>query len=243
MKTDLPAPQVSASWLKEARESLRPWLARALRTLAVVSGVGAAFSLGAGLVACFVEYWVVYAIFWFMTSWFWPTSHELRLAIAGGVMLALFVSSLGMRPDYLRGLRFTTGTATDVIVSDHRGRSNINPLAPDSARSFVKLVSAAAAGGPQWVCRGIGSARRLLQMLRVDREICLEALVLLAVDPDRVSCEALVEKMHGSAGAAMEQILLLPGVVMFDSEPRGLTLTHELRMELRDLMPSLEAER
>ena len=212
----------------ESRD-IEPWLLRRSRRdclLACAAGLLAAI---AGLLVCLLTYWASYCVIWLSVNWLFPHSHETRLIAAGAVMLLLFICNARADRQHLGEHSFTTGTASDEIVMTASGRSNINPLAPDSAHSFVKILSLTVLAGPHLLTLASRSARRAWRLWKLDVASCATALATLARERSGMAVSDVAE------AGVLEQLEELRGVVPLGADKSSLTLTDDLRRELRRL--------
>jgi len=114
--------------------------------LALIWALCAAFFL-------LVTYWLIYAALLLGFRWIIPHSHDTRLILSGAGLLILFIGNARTSRQYLESLSFTTGTASEEVVTIYIPGvglgSNVNPLAPDSIHSNVKLITTGLFCGPR----------------------------------------------------------------------------------------------
>ena len=120
--------------------------------------------------------------------------------------------------------------------------STINPLAPDSAHSLVKVITIFLYTGPRLVTgamRMCGRARRFRQMDLVGEAAVLE---LLYRKDKRVPFEEIAAAVPPGhyVGAIVQQLRELDAVLFLKSAPPGLALTSDFRLEMSSLEPESE---
>ncbi len=215
------------SWLKQKRAgslfgSLLGSLAVALLAAAVL----------------FVTFWVIYAVVWLGFNWFLPHSHATRLIISGVILVLLFIGNARTDRAYLEELSFTTGTAGNRVVSFYVPGvgigSNINPLAPDSMHSYVKIMTLALFAGPRLATVALRLASRAFRSFRIDSETLVPVIASLAEHDDRIAFKEVAKELPPGSDieTVMTQLRDLDIVLFLKSEPLGLKLTSEAREEL-----------
>jgi hypothetical protein len=216
-----------------------PGLLKKTRSDAALSLLGAIGLFILGVFVVFVTFWIVYAIVWFGFNWCLPHSHDTRLWISAIVIVLLFIGNATTDRAYLESYSFTTGTSYDKPVSIHVSRvglgSTINPLAPDSAHSYVKIVTTLLFSGPRLITAAWRLFARSLRLRAIDAEGCAAVLAFLAARDQRAPFQDIVPvipKGH-DLRVIFQQLRDVDGVLFLKSEPAGLSLTSELRDELR----------
>jgi hypothetical protein len=224
------------------QQAVESWLQDQNRTNATSSLLeGIARLVGAAFVL-FVTYWVIYVIIYLGFEWIWPHSHEVRLIIAGVVLVLLFIGNATTDRQYLEDLSFTTGTAESepvtIYVPTVGYGSTINPLAPDSAHSYVKVITRVLFVGPRLATDAFRAFRRSRGLSRMDTEACAAVLTVLAEEDGPVPSEQIVPAIP--RGHDPEQVLhdlvRIDGVRLETEEIVGLSLAPLLRAELRRVM-------
>ena len=154
-----------AAWLqKTAKQNATGWLL-------VGCGLGAL-----AIVVLFVSFWCIYLLSLFVTL---SISHELRMWISLIGVGLLFLGLLA-DPHELESYSFTTGTFHPKPVTvplfglgGHRG-STINPLAPDSAHSFIKMIAGIVSLGPRLAAEAWQRFRRSWRFSHMDIDGCVQ---------------------------------------------------------------------
>jgi len=201
---------------------------------ATALGIAVASGLG-GLVVMGLTFGIAYGAVWFFLVSFFTGATGWALWIAIALMIALFVGNLTTSREYLETFSFTTGTASDVIVSfpvlDHA--STINPLAPDSAHSFLKMIVGLLFTGPRLIMAAVRGLRRRRRLEGLDVDGCAALLSLLLEKGQRVSLTAVASALPERAiPRLLPQLALLNGVLFLKSGEPGLSLSTDLRREI-----------
>lgn len=218
-------------------ERVGRWLERAIaggKRRSILGGI--VLSLFGGVVV-FITFWVVYGLFWYITHYFLETSHAVRLMVAFGVVLLLFWGNLTTSRSYLESLSFSTGTASDEPVTLYIPGvgmgSTINPLAPDSMGSFVKMITSVLYTGPRIVMASIRSFRHAAKLSRLDRKTTREVLDLLWERNERVSFQEICGAFPSlSPERFFGNLAVIDGILFLSSDPPGISLSTELRKEI-----------
>lgn len=202
--------------------------------------LGAAGLLPLSALVLFATFWFVYAVIWFGFDWLFPHSHATRLWISGLILVLLFIGNARTDRSYLESYSFTTGTTSNKIVTiDVPGvgaGSNVNPLAPDTAHSYVKMIVSLLYTGPRTLTAAYRLCARALRMRALDIEACAAVIAFLKTKDARVefkeACQSIPKGKNVSE--VLEQLREFDGIMFLtSSEPAGLSLTSEFRKELR----------
>jgi len=198
--------------------------------LALIWGLCAAFFL-------FMTYWLIYAALLIGFRWLIPHSHDTRLILSGLGLLILFIGNVTTSREYLESLSFTTGTASKEVVTIYipgvGAGSNVNPLAPDSIHSNVKLITTGLFCGPRLAVGTLRHLRRAARVLGMATKEPAAVVHLLLVRDERVSFHDLCRGLPDlSPAKVLADVCEIDGVLVLTSEPPGLKLSGELRDEL-----------
>jgi hypothetical protein len=196
--------------------------------------------------AYFITFWVVYVTFWVVYvviimgfAWFVPMDEPTRLWLSGVVLVLFTLGNATIDRRYLESYSFSTGTQhrmlVTLLVPGVGFASTLNPFAPDSAHSFVKIIAGVLLIGPRLLfaaVRMLSDARRLAAL---DAGSCAPVLALLYAKDERVPLADVQDSLRDpdSLTAVLCQLRLLDGVLFLTSEPAGLALMSELRGEIR----------
>jgi hypothetical protein len=200
----------------------------------LAGGIGLLTVAGVVLV---ITFWALHA-FAFLTlgPWLRPDETTLLLVAAGLVALLFFANAVADRAE-LAEWRVGTGTVSEKVICFYVPRvgmlSNVNPFHPDTARTFVRILSGIALLGPHLATEAVDCFLRALRLSRLDVPGIARVLALLLSRPGRTPFTGLLQRHPDlDLGEIIPQLLELPGVVRFQSEPAGLGLTEDLRREL-----------
>jgi hypothetical protein len=209
---------------------LSAWRTKAIAT--AVLGAAGGFLLGAVLL---ILAWV----FLFMVSihvvgnrmpYFGGWIHPLIATVA---IPLLFIGNACVSQETLGKYEMTTGTATDKLVTIPGYGSNVNPLAPNSIISVLKMVGDVLFCGPRvtvWSFKQIG---RVFRLLPLDVPGCAAVLTVLHDAGQRVSYHNITESIEGlNPVRVFNQLRLLDGVIFLQSDPPGLSLGTHMKEEL-----------
>jgi len=202
---------------------------------ATALGIAIASGLG-GLVVMGLTFGIAYGAAWFFLVSFFTGATGWALWIAIALLIALFVGNLTTSREYLETFSFTTGTASDVIVSvpvlDHHA-STINPLAPDSAHSMLKMIVGLLFTGPRLIMAAFRGLQRRRRLENLDVDGCAALLSLLVEKGQRVSLTAVAAALpERPIPLLLPQLALMNGVLFLKSGEPGLSLSTDLRREI-----------
>jgi len=144
----------------------------------------------------------------------------LFLLLAGGVLFLLFAGNA--RSDHEAFP--TTGEL------DWRDSLQVLPVLRAVAGIFAEVLYL----GPRLWLAGLEAARRSREWQRMDFARAAWVLQVLHEYPDRVALAELAGRLPGADLAeALTELRLLPGVLLLESHPPGVSLSSELRRQLR----------
>ena len=217
----------AAEWLKKNR--LKWMLLRLLGGVAL---------LAAGAIALFVTFWVVYGVCWITLGRLdVGISSQVYSIISGAFLVLLFIGNARTDREYLNEISVTTGTFTDelVILPIPGGGfgSNINPLAPDTLHSGVKMITRALFCGPRAVVAAVRMFRKAYRLARLDVPGCAAVIAFLHAHPGRVPYGDLIRALPTLDRAkVLPQLGNINGIVFLGNEPMGLMLSSEATAEV-----------
>lgn len=222
-------------------EHIIRWLQNKTRAASMLHLAGALGLFCLGVVVLFITFWMIYGVVWLGFNWFLPHSHITRMIISFAVLILLFVGNARTNRAYLESYSFTTGTSNPrpmtIYLPGIGVGSTINPLAPDTLHSQVKVFTSLLFSGPRLATaafRLVGRARRIRSL---DLEACAAILAFLSTKDARVSFKEVVKAIPGGVDVpqVLEQLAEIDGVMFLKSDPPGLSLMSGLRTELREL--------
>lgn len=220
-----------------ADDSVERWLAGQITTeRRNALGMSVAGAIG-GAVALLVTFSVTYASVWFISFAFLSVSSWVCLGITAALMIALFVGNLTTAREYLESYSFTTGTASDKIVSFEVPKvghvSTINPIAPDSAHSYLKMLVSVLFTAPRLVMGAIHNFKRSRRLAGLDVGGCAAILSRLLESDHRVALTEIAADLPAlPLEALFPQLAEVSGVLFLKSPPPGLSLSTDLRREI-----------
>lgn len=196
----------------------------------IVSGLG-------GLAVMAVTFGFTYGSVWFISWSLWPMSSPVCFWLTAVLMVALFVGNLTTSREYLESYSFTTGTASDMVVSFDIPKlghlSTINPIAPDSAHSFLKMLVSILYTGPRMIMGGIHNVRRWKRLRGFDVDGVAELLGLLLERTQKIAMTQVAEALPDRPlGRLLPQLAEVRGVLFLKSGEPGLSLSTDLRREM-----------
>ena len=144
-------------------------------------------------------------------------------------LIWLFVSHYRRNAEYLRSAKFRTAR---VHVSDAGFARALNILlsGPRGEDGFFKQMLYT---GPRWFVSAISMFYKSVTLLQMDIESCAKILVIVLNKGSRVSFTELAQLVPECNGVKVfPQLRDIAGVVFLESEPSGISLTSDLRVEL-----------
>jgi hypothetical protein len=169
---------------------------------------------------------------------FWPDGSYLIPYVSAGIVILLFHGFLTTDRSDRTEYSFTTGTAHDepvtVYVPGAGLGSTINPLAPDSAHSYVKMIVSVLYTGPKMCAGLIGYLVQLYNWITLDREGVAKALSYLSSRNERTPVNELLSVLPAghNPSTILRHLMNMDGVLFLKKEGPALRLTSSLRDEL-----------
>ncbi len=163
------------------------------------------------------------------------------LLISFGAMVLLFIGNARTSDEYLTDYSLTTGTATDDIVTicvpGFGTTSNVNPLAPDSFHSIVKILSAVLFIGPRLVVFALRLFGKAWRLLALDMSGCASVIALLAGRRGHlVPYEVIAAELPWlRLPRVIAQLRAVDGVLFLWEKRPGLALNSDLKAALEKL--------
>ena len=218
-------------------DSVIKWLEawRAKGVLTAILGAAAGFILGTVLL---IGAW----IFIFMVSlhvvgnWMPYFGGWIHLLIATITLPLLFIGNMCVSQETLGKYEMTTGTATDKVVTVPGYGSNVNPLAPSSIISILKMVGDVLFCGPRVTVWSFKKISRGFRLISFDVPGCAAVLAVLHNAGHRLSYQQITEEIEGlNSVRVFNQLRLVDGVLFLESEPAGLSLGTQMKEELHKI--------
>jgi hypothetical protein len=198
----------------------------------LLSVAGSVASLLCGIVVLFITYWLVLMLMWMFFDWLAPSPHAKTMA-TWIVMGLLFVAYGTANWQHLDNLQFESrGRLWSARMAGNITGSSFMNLAagPQTAHSFVKIISVTLLLGPGLVVTCGRLLVRALRLTRLDTESCAKLIAAVLKAARKVPLEELAEK-HPQVDweRILPQLCLIDGVVILRSEPVGVVITDGLR--------------
>jgi hypothetical protein len=219
------------------------WLEKKARSQARLSLLAAGLLFLLGLVVLSLTFGVIHLVIGCAFDWTIPHSPSTRMIASLIVLGLLFVGNATTDRAYLESFSFSTGTSEQKPVSIYVPTvgmaSTINPLAPDSAHSFVKVITIFLYTGPRLVTGAMRMCGRARRFRRMDLAGEAAVLELLYRKDKRVPFEEIAAAVPPGhyVGLIVQQLRELDAVLFLKSAPPGLALTSDFRQEMRGLEP------
>lgn len=223
-----------------AVQTIHAWLRRRalLHCGTRLTAAAGLLALAAGIL--FVEYWLVVGFCYFVLYRLGvpPTLYPV---FAWTFLVLLFIGNARTDRRYLTEFSYTTGTFSNEVVHFYLPGvgmvSNINPLAPDSAHSLVKMITLVLYTGPRAAVAAVRCLGAAVRLALLDRAACAAVIECLYRHPGRVDFAAIVCGIPGlNPVKVFPQVALIEGVLALKSEPAGLMLGSDLREDLNRLL-------
>ncbi len=224
--------------MAKAKKKVESWLRSKVKTGTQGRILGALGLFVVAALAFLITFGVVYMIIFMGFNWIFPHSHETRVWISFAVLVLLFVGNLTADRRYLESYSVTTGTRhpkpVTIYIPGVGIGSTINPLAPDSMHSVIKIVASIFLIAPRLLMAGVrtlGGARRLSSL---DVEGCAAILALLLAKGEKAPFSEVEEVLPDGRELAivLPQLKEIDGVLFLKSTPAGLSLQSDFREEL-----------
>ena len=218
-------------------DAVQRWFAETMATeRRNAIGVAVAGAAG-GLFAYLLTFAFTHGVIFFISLTLLHWSLAVCFWITVALLVALFIGNLTTAREYLESYSFTTGTASDKVVTFYVPQvgvvSNINPLAPDSAHSYLKMFVSILYTGPRLLMGAVHNLRRAKRLAALDTEGCGEILSFLLELEKRVPLTEIAAAFPGrSLEALFPQLAEVSGVLFLKSAPPGLGLSTDLRREI-----------
>lgn len=212
-------------------------LGRKIRTQARLMLLGGGLSLLGGLAILAATWGLIYLVSLFALGPWLGYRHWIHVAVGWFIIPALFWGNARTSREYLSEYSVTVGTASDTVVNFYLPAigmaSNVNPLAPDTIHTGVKMITDCLYSGPRVVVSGIKALRRAARIRRLDRQACGAVIARLLAANRKFSFQEIATEVQGiNPTQVFPQLHEIEGVLFLRAEPAGLTLTQELRQEL-----------
>jgi hypothetical protein len=108
----------------------------------------------------------------------------------------------------------------------------------DTFQAFLRLLTTVVCCGPKALAFGASMVRKALRLRKMDYDGCAAVLLLLLSRQSRMSYAEIKQRIPKlNTLAVFEQMEDIGGVLLLESEPPGLSLSEDLRIELAIFKP------
>jgi len=199
--------------------------------------LGGGLSLLGGLAILAATWGLIYLISLFALGPWLGYRHWIHSAAGWVIIPTLFWGNARTSREYLTEYSVSVGTTFDTVVDFYLPgigmASNVNPLAPDTIHTGVKMITDCLYCGPRVVMSGVKTLGKANRIRRLDVEACGAVIAALLATNRKLAFQEIVNKV-GSIDPPLvfSQLHDIDGVIFLHAEPAGLTLSRELRQEL-----------
>jgi hypothetical protein len=234
-----PAPLTPSVTLRFAMDHNRiiEWLRKWIRTQFRLNVLGGGLGLVGGLAILAATWGLIYVVSLFALGPWLGFRHWIHSAAGWVIIPALFWGNARTSREYLSEYSVTVGTTSDTVVNFYLPgigmASNVNPLAPGTIHTGVKMITDCLYCGPRVVMSGFKTLRKANRLRHLDVEACGAVIAVLLAAHRKLAFQQIVIQV-GSVDPArvFPQLRDIEGVIFLQAEPAGLTLSQELRQEL-----------
>jgi hypothetical protein len=221
------------------KQDMEKILRRRIRNNAVQDILLIIISLCGGVAVLFLTYLLIYAVIIVSLGYLLPVE-DYAGYISAGILVLLFIGNQRTSREYLTEYSFSTGTANDKIVSLYIPGagigSTVNPLAPDSMHSYVKVITDLLYTGPRIIICGMKKINRLFHLMKLDISGCAEVISVLHNAGGKVSFTEIAERVDGlnpDLSRIFDDLRYTDTVIFLTNDPPGLVLKSEFRTDIR----------
>lgn len=215
------------------RELVEAILKKKVQETTAANLTGAVLLCAAGLVTMFFTWWFIYFFLSLGTGWLIKLPFGLKAALAWGAVIGLFFLNARTQADELMELQVDTPDGGEPIhfYIPHVGMvTNIEVFGPNTLRSGIKLVSAIVLICPQLFSSALAAFKRAARLKETDIAGCATIIAMLLGKAKKVTfMEILAAAPQLDLCGIVPQLGNLDGVVFLQEEPKGITLTADLR--------------
>lgn len=216
------------------------WLRKRARRQAMLNLLGGILILLGGAVVLALTWLLTYVVSLFALGGWVGFTSWIHTILAWTFLPLLFWGNARTSREYLSQYSVTVGTSFQRVVNFHLigvGMvSNINPLAPDTIHTGVKIITDWLYAGPRLVVGGFGMLLKAKRIRQLDPKSCGAVLGVLFAAPGKLSFQEIVDRTGSiDPTRVFPQLHEIDGVLFLQAEPAGLTLSQELRAEMRSI--------
>src|SRR6266480_495537 len=218
-------------------EAVKAWLSRRVRVQSAQKVCGSLLTLLAGLATLAATWGLIYLVSLVALGRWIGHQHWLHSVLGLIVIPLLFIGNARTSREYLAEYSVTTGTASGGVVNFYLPGvgmvSNVNPLAPETLHSGVKMITDCLYVGPRVVVAAIRMFRKGVRLRQIDVEGCAAVIAVLQALGRKMSFQEIVNAVEGlNPLTVFPQLHEIDGVLFLKTDPAGLALTSELKEEL-----------
>jgi len=213
------------------------WLSRRVRVLSAQHMLGGLLTLLGGAALLAATWGLSYVVSFFALGSWIGHQHWFHSVLGLIVIPILFIGNARTSREYLSEYSVTTGTASGEVVNFYLPGvgmvSNINPLAPETLHTGVKMITDCLCVGPRVVTAAVRLFRKGLRLRAIDVEGCAAVIAVLQAVGRKMSFQEIVNAVEGlNPAIVFPQLHEIDGVLFLKAEPAGLSLSSELKTEL-----------
>ena len=221
-------------------EHVIAWLTRKLRSDALLSAVVGIVAFVGGVVILALTWGLIYAVCFYSLCSVLGLNHWSYTLVPTIMIPLLFWGNATTSQEYLSEHSVTTGTASDKVVVFYLPRigmvSNVNPLAPDTVRTMVKMITDCLYFGPRVMTSAFRMLGKAIRFLRMDVSACAAVIAVLAEAGHRMSFQDIADSIDGlNPVSTFPQLHEIEGILFLSNAPAGLALETSLKDELKRL--------
>jgi hypothetical protein len=215
------------------------WLDRKLKRDRALCWAGGLGSLLAGAAILLVTWGLIYVVSLFVIGPWLGYRHWAHSILGLAMIPALFWGNSRTSREYLSEYSVSTGTSSDKVVNFYLPGvglgSNVNPLAPNTIHSGVKIITDCLYSGPRVATSAFKTMAKANRLARIDIGNCGAVLTLLVLAGRKMGFQEIADALGEGFDPAQvfPQMADLDGVLFLTADPAGLTLTQELRDAIR----------
>lgn len=218
-------------------EVIKVWLSRRVRVQSAQNILAGFLTLLGGIAILAATWGLCYLVSIVAFGSWIGHRHWFHSVIGLVIVPLLFIGNARTSREYLSEYSVTTGTASGAVVNFYLPGiglgSTVNPLAPDTMHTGVKMITDCLYVGPRTVTAAIRLVRKGVGLRRIDVDGCAAVIAVLLATGRKLSFQEIAESIEGlNPVRVFPQLGQIDGVVFLNAQPAGLTLASDLRQEL-----------
>ena len=180
----------------------------------------------------FITFWVIYVVIYLGSDWIYSLPHSILCWSSIIVIGLLFWGNNRTSKEYLSQYSFSTGTASDEIVLFTGGKSNINPLAPDSMHSYAKFITSILYIGPNIFMFALTNLKKAIYLSNIDIDECIKVIKLLFESGEKIPISNISSQLSLTSNKVFLDLSFLDGVLFLSKDQPSLALSSTIKKEL-----------